>query len=147
MRAHLMAPWTTLILLSVFAAPPVEAGVFRSADESARRFFQAIQNDDQRLYGSVASRIVLMATPDFGVPMALPAAREAFGKCRVLEISPERPEPRIKGLKSTTAKLSCPPDGLGESFEIEFVSRRGELLVAYPGGQPPLQPRAESSPG
>ncbi len=68
-----------------------------SADESARRFFQAIQNDDQRLYGSVASRIVLMATPDFGVPMALPAAREAFGKCRVLEISPERPEPRIKG--------------------------------------------------
>lgn len=135
MRAH-SALWATLVVLSTFAAGPADAGVFRSADESVRRFFHAIQTDDERLYGSVAPRIVLMAAPDFGVPMPLGEAREAFAKCTVLSVSQEKPLAEMKGFKSATAKLTCPIDGLG-ALDVEFISRRGELVSAYPGGLPP----------
>ena len=136
MRARLAVLWVKLVALSALTASSAEAGVFRQADESVRRFFQAVQTNDERLYGSVAPRIVLMAAPDFGVPMPLAGAREALEKCTVLSVSREKPLAEMTGFKSTTAKLACPANGLG-TLDIEFISRRGELLIAYPGGMPP----------
>jgi hypothetical protein len=141
LRARLKVGWTGLLVLSALAAGSAQAGVFRRADESVRCFFQAVQTNDQRLYGLVAPRLVLMATPDFGVPMALPQAREAFGKCTVLEVSPEKPLPESKDLGLATAKLSCPAIDPVKALEIAFVSRHGKLVTAYSGGMPPPRSR------
>lgn len=132
----LAASLTALLILSSLATSSAEAGGVRRADESVGRFFKAVQDNDERLYGSVAPEIVLMAAPDFGVPMPLAGAREAFAKCTVLAVSPEEPMAEMRGFKFATAKLSCPTDGLG-ALDVAFVARRGKLLAAYPGGFPP----------
>ena len=118
------------------AAVHVQAGeVSRPtvAELNVSRFFEAVRADNAKAYRAVAPKMVLMVSPDFGVPIGLAEARATFVNCQPQEIARPTKVTEVHGAVLVAVSLSCSdaPDG---PVKVDFLVRRGRLLAAYLGG-------------
>lgn len=108
------------------------------AELNVGRFFEAVRADDAKAYRALAPKMVLMVTPDFGMPIGLAEARATFVNCQPREIARPTTVTEVHGAVLVAVSLSCSdaPDG---PVKVDFLVRRGRLLAAYLGGLRPAR--------
>jgi hypothetical protein len=116
-------------MLVVSLAATLLAGAADSKS-AVPRLLEAIRTGDRTTYAEVAPKLVMMAAPDFGVPMDFDEAKKSLGACSVVSLS----DPRAL-------------DGVPVSI-VTATMTDGKLVHGlYPGGIERFYPRfARKSP-
>jgi hypothetical protein len=136
------APSKILTLMISFAAllpATSQAQASSSASPSAaihtvNRLFEAIHSNDAQAYSEVASKLVVMEAPDFGVPLTIEQARKVFDGCSLTSVSEPKPLEGVPGAFIIPATMNCSGKVPPGPLKIEFLGDDNQVIAAYPGG-------------
>ena len=97
------------------------------------RLLEAIKAGDRARYTEIGPKLVMMAAPDFGVPVSFEEARKAFGGCSLTSLSDPRP---LDGFPASivTATMTCGPPWPAEPATFDFMADGKVVHGIYPGG-------------
>lgn len=119
------------IMLTAFEVankPPPEP-----AEVTVQKFVAAIKSKDSVTFAKMAPELVLMVTPDFGIPSPFSDVSRTFGVCEFNGIQPGVPIERLPGAVSVRAKLDCPDSSpLKGSHDFVFLTSDGKVAGMYP---------------
>jgi hypothetical protein len=119
----------TLLLIANASAQASPA----DAKTAVSRLLEAIKTSDRTLYAEIGPQLVMMATPDFGVPVNFEEARKTFGSCSLTSLSDPKP---LDGIPASivTATMTCGPPLPAEPVTFDFMADGKVVHGIYPGG-------------
>ena len=94
--------------LAMIATAQAAAVPSEPADSIVRQFVVAITSGDRNAFERLAPELIMMVTPDFGVPSAFADVSKTFGDCQFDR--PERPQ-AVEGIESVSSvhiAMTCP---------------------------------------
>jgi hypothetical protein len=121
------------------AQPPADPKV------AVSRLLQSIKTNDASTYAEVGPKLIMMATPDFGVPVSLAEARKTFGSCSLVSLSDPKP---LDGVPASivTATMTCGPPVPAGPVSFDFMADNKQVHGIYPGGIERFYPKLAKKP-
>ena len=109
------------------------------------RLLQSIKTNDASIYAEVGPKLIMMATPDFGVPVSFDEARKTFGSCSLVSLSDPKP---LDGVAASivTAKMTCGPPHPPGPVPFDFMADGKLVHGIYPGGIERFYPKLAKKP-
>jgi hypothetical protein len=97
------------------------------------RLLEAIKTGDRTRYTEISPKLVMMATPDFGVSVSFEEARTTFASCSLTSLSDPKP---LDGFPAfiVTATMTCGPPLPAGPVTFDFMADGKVVHGIYPGG-------------
>lgn len=135
MLTHVSTLIVALLVSSQDTAP------LPQTSQNVGRLFEAIKSHDAAAYTRLAPHLILMAAPDFGVPLTLELAQRTLGSCTPVAVdAPYKAQNPSKMMAPgddallVPATLECSTPTASKRVPVEFQVDDQEVYVIYPGG-------------
>jgi hypothetical protein len=121
------------LVVTLLAASTASAQARADPKAAVSRLLQSIKTSDASVYAEVGPKLIMMATPDFGVPLSLDEARKTFGSCSLVSLSDPKP---LDGVPASivTATMTCDPPLPSGPVRFDFMADGKLVHGIYPGG-------------
>lgn len=130
---------------TLFAAGPASAQPLADPRAAVSRLLQSIKANDAPAYAEVAPKLIVMAAPDFGVPVSFDEARKTFAGCSLVSLSDGR---ALDGVPASivTATMTCGPPFPPGPVAFDFMADGKVVHGIYPGGIGRFYPKLAKTP-
>lgn len=142
--------------MAVLAAGPAGAaqpasGPSSPASRSVVRLLEVLRKNDVEGFSKVAPSLVIMAAPDFGVPVPFADARKLFEQCVVSDVMEASPIKDMPAYYAVAATMTCAAEPPRPAATVEFLADGKQVYVIYPRGmhdgqRPHTTDRREAAP-
>jgi len=129
----------TLLAATASAQPSADPKV------AVSRLLQSIKTNDASSYAEVGPKLIMMAAPDFGVPVSFDEARKTFASCSLVSLSDPKP---LDGVPASivTATMTCGPPLPDGPVAFDFMADGKVVHGIYPGGIERFYPKLAKKP-
>jgi len=104
-----------------------------NAKAAVSRLLDAVKTGDGGLYAELGPKLVMMAAPDFGVPISFDEARKAFGGCSLTSLSEPKSLDSVPA-SLVTATMTCGAPWPKGPLTFDFLADSSAVHGIYPGG-------------